>query len=404
MSGHFWRSGALPAALGSLGSLGAQAVMALFLLRLFEPQAVGIFSVIAQVAFGLATLALAQSPMSLLANQHLPALPAARQALLASLRRWVWLAPLAALALWWSARGTSTDTWLVGCAWALAIGLTQMVCLLAQSLSLRIHSPLSIAFVRLVPPVLAATMAGVGALWLDWRSSNVLTAAALSGYAAGALWLSPLLQSDRSTTQRLSVSAQADQRSERLKFLHTLSDVFVATALAVHWTSVYGAAEAGCLLVLLRVMGFVPALLSTAWAQVVLSRPLARRPSSALAALAGCVSIWALGLTIGYALQAGWLSARWSGLEAFVWPVALWQTGACLIASASHRPFRHGRSVSYTRQCMALNAVQMALVFVPPVLGWPMQLHLWALAGSLGLALFMQAIWASQLAPENVPL
>lgn len=404
MSGHFWRSGALPAALGSLGSLGAQAVMALFLLRLFEPQAVGIFSVIAQVAFGLATLALAQSQMSLLANQHLPALPAARQALLASLRRWVWLAPLATLALWWSGRGTSGGNWLTACAWALAIGLTQMACLLAQSLSLRIHSPLSIAFVRLVPPVLAATMAGVGALWLNWRSSNVLTAAALSGYAAGALWLSPLFQSDTATTQRLSASPQADQRSERLKFIHTLSDVFVATALAVHWTSVYGAAEAGCLLVLLRVMGFVPALVSTAWAQVVLSRPLARRPSSALAALVGCVSIWALGLTIGYALQAGWLSARWSGLEAFVWPVALWQTGACLIASASHRPFRHGQSVSYTRQCMALNAVQMALVFVPPMLGWPMQLHLWALAGSLGLALSMQAIWASRLTPENVPV
>ena len=53
---------------------------------------------------------------------------------------------------------------------------------------------------------------------------------------------------------------------------------------------------------------------------------------------------------------------------------------------------------------MVLNAVQMALVFVPPVLGWPMQLHLWALAGSLGLALSLQAIWASRLTPENAPL
>ncbi|MFM8575021.1 MAG: hypothetical protein ACKOBF_03875, partial [Limnohabitans sp.] len=75
----FLRGGTVPAALGSLVSLAAQALMALFLLKLFEPQAVGVFSVIAQLAFGWSTLALAQSPGSLLANQHLSALPAARQ-------------------------------------------------------------------------------------------------------------------------------------------------------------------------------------------------------------------------------------------------------------------------------------------------------------------------------------
>ena len=60
-----------PAALGSLVSLAAQGVFALFLLKLFDAQAVGIFSVASQIAFCWATLALAQSPVSLLANhQH----------------------------------------------------------------------------------------------------------------------------------------------------------------------------------------------------------------------------------------------------------------------------------------------------------------------------------------------
>ena len=106
----FLRGGTVPAALGSLVSLAAQALMALFLLKLFEPQAVGVFSVIAQLAFGWSTLALAQSPVSLLANQHLSALPAARQAWQASLRRWGWLAPVALLAAVWASGGTSSVT------------------------------------------------------------------------------------------------------------------------------------------------------------------------------------------------------------------------------------------------------------------------------------------------------
>ena len=279
----FLRGGTVPAALGSLVSLAAQALMALFLLKLFEPQAVGVFSVIAQIAFGWATLALAQSPLSLLANQHLPALPAARQALLASLRRWCALMPAALLAAWWSGRAGG---WPGSLAWAGTIALVQMGWLLAQGLSLRVYAPLSIAAVRMLPPVLAAGLAAVGALWLDWHSSSLLTTTALIGYAAGALWLLPVLRAP-STPVTPATAMQGDLRSDRLKFIHTLSDVAVATMLAAHWASVYGSAQAGCLLILLRVTGFIPALVSTAWAQVVLSRPQAQRPGSWLAALAG---------------------------------------------------------------------------------------------------------------------
>ena len=398
----FLRGAALPAALGSLVSLGAQALMALFLLKLFEPQAVGVFSVIAQIAFGWATLALAQSPLSLLANQHQPAWPAARLALQASLRRWCALMPAALLAAWWSGRAGG---WPGSLGWAAAIALAQMGWLLAQGLSLRVHAPLSIAAVRMLPPVLAAALAAVGALWLDWHSSSLLTTTALLGYAAGALWLLPVLRPlppSATGTNTASASVQGDERSERLKFIHTLSDVLVATALAAHWAGVHGAAQAGCLLILLRVTGFIPALVSTAWAQVVLSRPQAQRPGSWLAAMAGSGGVALVCLLAALALQAGWLSTAWAPLADYLWPVALWQIGACLVAAVSHRPFQQGRSVAYTWQCLGINAVQALLLWLPPLLGWGLVSQLWAMASFLALALTLQAIWAARLPERRV--
>lgn len=82
-----------PAALGSLVALGAQGLLVLFLLGLFEPGAVGVFLVISQVAFFWCTVALAQSPLSLLANRKLPPLAAARQAWTGSLQRLLLLLP-----------------------------------------------------------------------------------------------------------------------------------------------------------------------------------------------------------------------------------------------------------------------------------------------------------------------
>ncbi len=410
-TGGWLRTGTGPAALGSLVSLGAQAAMALFLLGLFEPQAVGVFSVVAQIAFGWATLALAQSPVSLLANQHLAALPAARQAWRSSLGRWLWLAPAAALAAWWAAPAAAdpqTPAWATPLAWAAAIAMVQMGWLLAQSLTLRLHAPWSVAAVRMLPPVVAAALAATAALALDWRSSSALTTAALAGYAVGALWLLPALRAPLAQTvvapefkANTHSAAAGDARSERLKFTHTLSDVLVATALATHWASVYGPAQAGCLLILLRVMGFIPALVSTAWAQVVLSRPQAQRPSSGLAALAGALAVAAVGLLTGLALQTGGLAGPWSALQDYLWPVVLWQMAASVMAAASHRPFVHGQAARYTHQCLTMNAVQALIVLLPPWLGWPLQTHLWALAGFLCVALTLQALWAARLGAAN---
>ena len=395
-AGNLLRSGALPAVMGSLVSLGAQATMALFLLGLFEPQAVGEFSVVAQVAFGWATLALAQSQISLLANHHLPALPAARGAWQAGKRRALWLTPFAAGALWWSAPDWHNSS--LALLWTGAIALSQMAWLLSQSLTLRLQHPGSIALVRMVPPMLAAGLVALGAIATGWRESAMLMAAALAGYAAGALWLLPALRCrDSLAAPETGATAAGDLRTDRLKFLHTLSDVVVATLLASHWSGVYGAAQAGCILLLLRITGFIPALVSTAWAQVVLSRPLAQRPSSALAATAGAAAVALTAMLANAALQADWLSSQWTDLQQYLLPVALWQGAASIMAAVSHRPFALGHAHSYTHQCLAMNGLQVLLLLCPPVLGLELGTHLWVLCIVMAVLLLTQAVWAAQL-------
>ena len=395
----FWRQGAIPAALGSLGSLLSQAAMALFLLGLFEPAAVGLYSVVAQVSFGWATLALAQSPLSLLANQHLPALHAARQAWRQSAQRWLWLTPLAMFALVWS---TPMNAGLEGhydlLVWASAMALAQLSWMLAQSLALRIHSPLSITGVRVIPPLLAAAGAGLAAGLWQRQDSQTLLLAALTGYVAGALWLWPLWRpAATGAFEATRAPASSDTRSERLKFMHTFSDVLVAVVLASHWARLYGAAEAGCLLILLRVMGFVPALVSTAWAQVVLSRPEAQRPASWLAAGTASLALCALAAVIFVSLEQGWLPSAWAHLRHYLLPVLMWQIAASVSAAVSHRPFRFQQAHAYTGFCLAINALQTLLVFGPSWWGGSQSQHLWLLTTGLTLALGLQALWAARL-------
>jgi hypothetical protein len=245
--------------------------------------------------------------------------------------------------------------------------------------------------------VLAAVGVGLGAGHADAAGSTLLLSAAFAGYLAGALWLHPLWARRVDEPLPNTLPATGDGRSERLKLLHTASDVLVATALAAHWAALYGAAQAGCLLVLLRVFGFVPALVSSAWAQVVLSRPQAQRPSSVLPALTGLAGVGLLALALGLALTQGWLAPSWQPLQTYLLPLALWQGAACLSAAASHRPFQHGRARAYTALCLGINAGQALLLLLPPWWGWDLPSHLWGLCVGLTLALTAQALWSARL-------
>lgn len=404
-----------PAAIGSLVSLAAQGVFALFLLKLFDAQAVGVFSVVSQIAFCWATLALAQSPVSLLANHQIDPHHAAAVAWRQSLRRMLWLAPLMLLALFWSqSHGNvfltthtgvsfeavfSFEGWRSLAAWVSLIAITQMSWLLAQSLTLRTQGPRAIALVRLVPPVLAALVAWAGAQGLGATQASTLLLASVLGYSAGMLWMLPAAKgaTDRhgslTVTAALPHSLPSDNRSTRLKMLHTLTDVLCSTALAIQWSSLYGPAQAGYLLVLLRVLGFVPALVHTAWAQALISRPRKQQLAPLWVALTASAIIVLLALSLEVTLHWQWLQPSWQSLQAYVWPLTLWQMAACLSAACAHLPFWQGRTRAFSLQSMAINTTVVAMLFLTPNLGLSATEHLRWISGFMVLGLSLQTLY-----------
>ena len=199
-------------ALASLVAFATQVAFALLMLRLFTPQEVGEFSVISQIGFFWMTLALAQSNLSLLANQHVPAPMAARQAWRASALRGLALLPVAALAVWFS----QLSMW-PALLWALLLAFCQMAWMLAQSLTLRVGSAWQQALVRVLPPATAAVCALTAALLgasLNW-DGPVLLVAALLGYAVGAAWLVRALRARRQKIIRACARARRPPRRGR---------------------------------------------------------------------------------------------------------------------------------------------------------------------------------------------
>jgi len=386
-----------PALLGSFASLASQALFAAFLLKLFEPAAVGVFSLLNQVAFSWATLALAQSPLSLLADRADPA-HGARRAWRASAMRMLWLLPLAALAWFWSS--PQTEAHAEPLAWLAAIAITQMTWALAQSLALRTGPGIAIFLVRCVPPALAVVIAGAGAFLLPRSEPTALLIAAVAGYAVGSLWLFPTLSASKPLADAgdAQASESHDDRSSRLKLVHTLFDLVSSTLIAVQWTRVWGPVEAGYLLVLLRVYGFVPALVHTAWAQVLLSRGEARVRSSLVVGAACCGIVLALGGLVHAALALGWLAPQWASLQQYIWPLAIWQMAACLFGSLSHIPFLSGRARQYSMQCIGVDTMLLGLLVIAPLAQVAPAEWVQVLAGCMSAALLLQVAHFRRLA------
>ena len=233
-------------ALASLVAFATQVVFALLMLRLFTPEQVGEFSVLSQIGFFWMTLALAQAPLSLLANAHLPAELAARHAWRASLARGMWLLPLVALALGFS----QLNSW-PALLWALLLAVCQMGWTLAQAFSLRVGTIWQQAAVRVLPP-LTATCAAVVAVLMGANTQGAwpsLVLSAVLGYAVGAAWLLPAWRTAESprvaedaAAQEVAMDSkvnsasslntaptQADTRSTRLRVAHTAVDALLAS-------------------------------------------------------------------------------------------------------------------------------------------------------------------------------
>jgi hypothetical protein len=276
-----------------------------------------------------------------LANHGASVFDDARHAWVSSLQRFVWLSPVAALAVWWS--GLSFVNALL---WALLLSLCQLTWMLAQSMRLRMAGVWAQAGVRVLPPLMALLVAVV-AVFMQW-SGPALLAAALLGYAVGAAWLLPSLLaywqakfgnvSTKPNEVALSPALEdpshlaiapvsGDNRSATLRMAHTLADALLATAIVVVWQRMYGAQETGWMAAPLRVMGFVPAVVHMAWAQVLLAQPQHARTNPLWVGLAGFASVALLGAGCAVALEFGWLGEQWQG----VWPYLL--PGECLVAT-----------------------------------------------------------------------
>ncbi len=396
-------------ALSSAVAFATQVAFALLMLRLFTPQEVGEFSVISQIGFFWMTLALSQAPLGMLANQHLPAHIAAQNAWRASGLRGLGLLPIAALAVWFS----QLSMWPV-LLWAMLLAFCQMGWMLAQSFTLRVGSAWQQAAVRVLPPVTAAATALTAALVsasAGWNGPTLLLSALL-GYAVGAAWLVPALRLRDVNMGKASSTAatptpetspatnthQSDPRSATLRMTHTLVDALLATAIIVMWQRLYGAEETGWMSALLRVLGFLPAVVHMAWAQVALAYG-NRNKNSWWLGLGAFACVIALGLSCAVALNLEWLNPRWGGVWPYIAPLVLWQGSACLSAAFSHRPFQTQSASAYSWACMALGLLQTVVLFAPMGLAEPIDAvqHMAAFALVSSLGLLVLTVWMAKL-------
>ena len=358
-------------ALTSTIAFGLQIAMAFLMLRYFSPEEVGTFSVISQIGFFWTTLALAQAQLQLIANHGPNVLKDARLAWVGSIKRFIWLMPIAALAVWSS--GMSLISTLL---WALLLSICQLTWMLAQSMRLRMANVWGQAGVRVLPPLIALLATSV-AIYLHW-DGLVLLSASLLGYAVGAAWLLPTFlkfphsnsgdicmvsHDEVSTSSRKSTTT--DDRSTALRTAHTLVDALLATAIVVVWQRLYGEQETGWMAAPLRVMGFVPAVVHMAWVQVVLAQPQHTHTNPLWIGLGGAFSVALLGFSCAIALEIGWLGKDWKGVEPYLLPLVLWQGSACLVAAFSHVPFKSHNAQKYSWVCICVSSLQGGILLLP---------------------------------------
>jgi len=396
-------------ALSSAVAFALQIALALLMLRYFSPEEVGMFSVISQIGFFWTTLALAQTPLRLLANHGASVFEDARQAWVSSLQRFVWLSPVAALAVWWS--GLSFVNALL---WALLLSLFQLTWMLAQSMRLRMKGVWAQAGVRVLPPLMALLVV-VAAVFMHW-SGPALLVAALLGYAVGAAWLLPSLlaywqakfDNVSTKTDEVTVSSalqdpshlaiasiSGDNRSATLRMAHTLADALLATAIVVVWQRMYGAQETGWMAAPLRVMGFVPAVVHMAWAQVILAQPQHARTNPLWVGLAGFVVLALLSSGCAVALEMGWLEEQWRGVWPYLLPLVLWQGSACMVATFSHLPFQTRSAQRYSLVCIGVVAIQGSSLLLPVLFGImvPAESFIYWFSGISSIGLLSLSIW-----------
>jgi len=378
-------------ALSSALAFALQIALALLMLRYFSPEEVGVFSVISQIGFFWTTLALAQTPLRLLASQGVSVYEDVISALLSSIQRFVWLLPVTAAAVWWS--GLPFVSALL---WTLLLSLCQLTWMLAQSMRLRMVGTWGHVLVRVLPPFTSLLVTFV-AVQMQWDGPSLLLAALL-GYAIGALGIAPAyfftfrffskqsIYIHSTITQSFttfegspapsSVLRTSDARPTWLRMAHSFIDALLATALLVIWQRQFGFQETGWLAAPLRVMGLIPAVIHMAWAQVLLAQHRHSGMNPALVGLAGFSFVALIGASCLVALNMGLISHDWNGVKTYLWLLVMWQGCACLTAAYSHRPFQTEKSISYSLTCIAISIAQFLVLVIPLIFNFQPSPHL----------------------------
>lgn len=385
-----------PVGVASAASLAMQLLLGMLLLHVFSPAAVGDYAVIAQVAFYWTALALAQGQLRLLADHGRPPRAALRENLLGALGRWAILFPVGWLAMRWS------DASLPGAlAWATLLALLQVGWGLAQPFTLRAGARSGMAWVRIAPPALTLSIIVLVMVFWPGAGAQALLLAAAIGYAVGCAWLFTGTEDQFGSAvaaQGAPRTDQGDDRSQGLRLLHTAADAVIGTAVLLVWRRTYGSVEAGYLAVLLRILGFVPAVIHAAWAQVLLALGSHRHMASFAAAACGIAVTSLLGLACSAALRLGWIGPSWQGVGPYVVPVVCWQASACIFAAFSHLPFQRQRASAFSTIAIGYDLLQFAILGLPVLLAleWGPRAHIAAVAYGSSIGLIGMSIWLAR--------
>lgn len=360
-----------PLAIANIAAFAIQGLFALLLLGLFEPSQVATFLVISQIAFFWHNLAMAQSNTTLLANAYKDLRRATRSVTTKSIARLLLLLPLASLALFLSGLQSSEQRLIHLVAWTIAIALLQMCWYIVQAYTLRCGTGRQSAIIRVLPPLTAATLAIAGKLQ-GWPIPVLLFSTAV-GFGTGAIWLLDVWRKNSVAGHHAPHSRkQHDDRSSTLKIAYTFVDGLFFTGLSVYWQKNYGSDHAAWLLTLMRLLGFIPALVHTSWQQVILAAPEQKNIRSIWIALASSLIVLLVGVSIYLLSQSSLLPSHWQGLQLYVLPVVLWQTGACFSITYTHMVFSKRKANLFSTLVIAAQAVGLLILIAPTLFTEPL--------------------------------
>ena len=378
-------------ALSSALAFALQIALALLMLRYFSPEEVGTFTVISQIGFFWTTLALAQTPLRLLANQGFSVYEDVISAWLSSIQRFVLLLPISAFAVWWS--GLPFVSALL---WTFLLSLFQLTWMLAQSMRLRMVGTWGHVLARVLPTFTSLLVTFVTVKMQFYGQSLLI--AALTGYATGAFVIAPAFFSRFQFLTKKSIHIHSiitqsfntfkdvfptspslktfDARPTWLRMVHTFIDALLSTALLIIWQRQFGSQETGWLAAPLRVMGFIPATIHLAWAQVLLAQHRHPFMNPTIVGLVGFSFVAFIGFSCFLAIKIGWISHDWHGIQTYLLMLVLWQGCACMVAAHSHSPFQTNQSVSYSTTCIAISVIQFLILLIPAILNCQLTPHL----------------------------